>query len=261
MAVAMVVPCYNERKRFDLEYWSGLMELPDVRWTFVDDGSSDDTGAILQSLVPLGAQVLRSPVNRGKAEAVRLGLMTALESARGDLAGVGFVDADGAFSIAEIARFTSLFGDVMERQPGFDALWSARVGLSGRNIQRSARRHYLGRVVATFLAVGTDLSAYDTQSGLKLFRATPSLEQCLASPFRTRWLFEVELLNRWGVTTGRPMRVWEEPLNEWAEIGGSKVTARETYRIARELITVKQLQRSALRGAAKGGRVNGSQGA
>lgn len=57
----------------------------------------------------------------------------------------------------------------------FDALWSSRVALSGRFIQKLASRHYMGRVVATLLSVDGNSISYDTQSGVKLFAATPSI--------------------------------------------------------------------------------------
>jgi hypothetical protein len=40
------------------------------------------------------------------------------------------------------------------------------------------------------------------------------------------------------------MRVWEEPLQSWRDVAGSKVTGRESIRAIREIAAVKRLQRS-----------------
>ncbi len=44
MSVGLVVPCYNEETRLNLDYWLRLItEINHVDWIFVDDGSRDKT--------------------------------------------------------------------------------------------------------------------------------------------------------------------------------------------------------------------------
>jgi glycosyltransferase involved in cell wall biosynthesis len=243
----MVVPCFNEGARWDMSYWLDMIEIPNVSWVFVDDGSTDNTRGLLLEVQGATARAMCLPRNQGKAQAIRLGLLSALSQGTANGSGVGFIDADGAFTRGDVTRLVGKFDEVVSTDNRFDALWSARVAMAGRNIQRSAVRHYLGRLVATYLALGSDLVPYDTQSGLKLFEASSDLAECLAIPFRTRWLFEVELISRWKMLTGRTLGIWEEPLDDWRDVHGSKVTPRESLRIAGELIEVKRLQRRSAR--------------
>ena len=245
MTAVIVVPCYNEGVRWNAEYWAEATALPGVEWIFVDDGSTDDTRTLIGQVASAGAAAqLLLERNAGKAEAVRHGLLRALEGAP---SAVGFMDADGAFDAQDVRDLLAMFEARTTPAGGFDAIWSSRVALAGRDIRRSARRHYIGRVVASFVSLGQEEIPYDTQSGLKLFVPSDTLAACLATPFETRWMFELEMLSRWQGTKGSEMRIWEEPLNYWHDVPGSKITVRESARILRELAVIKRAQRRARR--------------
>ncbi|MEL0041184.1 MAG: hypothetical protein VW685_07680, partial [Ilumatobacter sp.] len=104
--------------------------------------------------------------------------------------------------------------------------------------------HYIGRLVATVLTMGEEYLPYDTQSGFKLYGADERLRDCLSGRFTTRWMFDLELYYRWRRAHGSSMRVWEEPLDHWRDVAGSKVTGREAVRAIREIAAIKRLQRS-----------------
>jgi len=238
----LVVPCFNEAHRWNVGYWAEMLQTPDVDWLFVDDGSSDRTGHLLASLESQpNVNVLSLQANRGKGEAIRAGLLHGRNEDSFQHEFIGFMDADGAFRPSDVERMLRLFaGSTQLRE--VEALWSSRVALAGRDIRRSRSRHYLGRLVATFLSSSHGELPYDTQSGLKFFRAGEMLQACLETPFATRWMFEIELLIRWRNAAGRPMRVREEPLEYWRDIGGSSIAGREIPRVALELLTIKRLQ-------------------
>ena len=216
----------------------------DAQFLFVDDGSTDGTGqALAEFAAKSGALFLGLTANVGKAEAVRQGWLEVIRTQEAEaISALGFLDADGAFASTDVA---DLVGLTLESNStmGSDAWWSSRVALAGRNIQRNMRRHYLGRVIATYLSLGEQSIPYDTQSGLKLFGANEYFLQLIQEPFVTRWLFEMEILARFRELAGHPMRVWEMPLNYWVDVEGSKVTARESMRIAAELSRLKGVQR------------------
>lgn len=246
MTTFVVVPCYNEESRWNRRYWSELLELPGFHWIFVDDGSRDSTGKLIAEICTHdNAELVTKKVNSGKAEAVRSGLLSAVDRA-GPEDLVGFMDADGAFDLPDIRRLTSLIQPGTKLHENFDALWSARVALAGRSIRRSSLRHYLGRVAATVLSWKDASIPYDTQSGFKLFKPTSDFLNVLSTPFSTRWLFDVEMLTRFSSQTGRAMVIWEEPLESWADVAGSKVSLRETLRIGGEILTVKSRARSSV---------------
>ena len=244
MSVFLVVPCLNEAGRWDEDYWGGMVTETDATYVFVDDGSTDDTRNILSTFASrCPALTIHMARNAGKAEAVRRGWQEILQTHDPkSISALGFIDADGAFSSVDVSRLIQL-ANRSGPNPGAEAWWSSRVALAGRNIQRNIWRHYLGRGVATFLSWGEPTIPYDTQSGLKLFRPNDFFLESINVPFQTRCLFEMEILIRFAQRAGRPMNVWEMPLSTWVDIAGSKVSGRESARIARELLLLKNLQR------------------
>jgi dolichyl-phosphate beta-glucosyltransferase len=98
-------------------------------------------------------------------------------------------------------------------------------------------------VFATFASIFLRIPVYDTQCGAKVFRATPALREALATPFRSSWVFDVELLGRLlrgSPTVGPvPLAEFEEmPLREWRDVGGSRLTPFGMARAAADLFVV-----------------------
>jgi glycosyltransferase involved in cell wall biosynthesis len=194
-----------------------------ARLVLVDDGSTDGTGATLESLAarcPNRIDVLALDRNAGKAEAVRRGLLRALQ---GGARIVGYLDADLSTPVTEMERLLDRM-----RSSSYQVVLGSRVKLLGRTIERRMSRHYSGRVFATVASMVLRLGVYDTQCGAKLFRRSPALLAALEKPFRSRWAFDVELLQR--LLCGRdgtpgipPGDVLEEPLEVWRDVPGSKL--------------------------------------
>src|SRR5438132_8143566 len=196
----LVVPCFNEEKRLDVEAFRAFaLEGHDVAFLFVNDGSGDGTLRVLQSLRdadPRRFSLLNLERNSGKAEAVRRGILAALDDGP-DL--TGFWDADLATPLSEIAGFLEIF----DARPEIQMVFGARVRLLGRDISRHASRHYVGRFGATLISQTLGLAVYDTQCGAKLFRATEALRVVFDRPFLSRWIFDVEILARYVELWGR----------------------------------------------------------
>ncbi len=233
----VVVPVYNEASRLDVAAFQAFVDANEwAALLFVDDGSSDRTRQLLDDLVAHGANriaALHLAANRGKAEAVRAGLLDGL--ARGAPM-VGFIDADLAAPLDAIAM---LRRDLETHEQAWAAIGS-RIKLLGRRIERSERRHYLGRVFATFASLAISLPVYDTQCGLKLFRNVPGIQTVLSEPFRSRWIFDVELLARIAREARGTVeeRVRELPLERWEERGESRLRARDYARAPMELTRI-----------------------
>ena len=103
----MVVPCYNEESRLNVQYWFEVIRKhTEVNFLFVDDGSKDETLRVLSSLQILpNVQVLPLKNNAGKGEAVRQGfhqVVCAKKVSFPEPMIVGFFDCDGAFSQDDI---------------------------------------------------------------------------------------------------------------------------------------------------------------
>jgi glycosyltransferase involved in cell wall biosynthesis len=239
--VVLVVPCFNESARLDLAGFEPLLRDGAVRLLFVDDGSTDDTGALLTSFAarqPERVELLGLPRNQGKAEAVRQGMLAALRS---EPAVVGYVDADLATPAEELLRLVG----IMRGRPPLQALIGARVGLLGSAIERRALRHYFGRVFATAASIVLRLRIYDTQCGAKLFRPGPALQAALAEPFISRWVFDVELIGRLllgapGVPPVPIEALVEEPLRAWRDVAGSKVKPLHVLGVAGDLVLIER---------------------
>ena len=249
--VTIVVPCFNEERRLQAARFAELVEGQAFRLLFVDDGSSDGTFGVLEQacrLLGSRASVLRLERNQGKAEAVRRGLLAALD-AGADV--VGYLDADLATPASEMLRLVDLVG-----KDGAEAALGSRVALLGRHIERRASRHYLGRVFATVASIILDLRVYDTQCGAKAFAASPLLARALSEPFSARWAFDVELIGRLlagapGLPGLREDAFVELPLRQWTDVAGSKLRPLQFPLLGLELLKI-HLSLRRLRSASRG---------
>ncbi len=234
----LVVPCYNEEARLQVGVFQRFAAAhPHIRFVMVDDGSQDQTAAILADLAaarPRQFEALSLVVNSGKAEAVRQGMVHALESGADS---VGFIDADLAAPLGEVPRLI----DVLERRPDVSVVVGSRLSLAGHVIQRRWIRRLLGRCFAAVASRLIGLPLRDTQCGLKLFRATDTARRMFADPFRSRWIFDVELLARLIVAEGREAaiaQIYEMPLEAWSEVAGSKLKSGDFAKAVGELLGI-----------------------
>jgi dolichyl-phosphate beta-glucosyltransferase len=222
---SLVIPAFNEGQRLPplLEALVGIaLERPSrpLEILVVDDGSSADhlarhrdcaaaaAARLERSASPHAVRLVEGGSNQGKGGAVRTGW----RESDPDSVWLGFLDADGAVSATEAWRLVGLLGDDL------DVLAGSRILMAGRHIERSTYRHLQGRVFATLTERTLRLGFYDTQCGLKLFRAS-MLRPNLVLLEERGWLLDVEVLALLG-RLGARMR--EEPI-DWVDPGGSKV--------------------------------------
>jgi dolichyl-phosphate beta-glucosyltransferase len=211
--LSVIIPAYNERWRLPsslleiLEYLTNQPYRHEV--IIVDDGSRDDTAAMVQRLERLtpSLRLIRLPQNMGKGHAVRVGML----NAKGQLRLMA--DADGSTPIQEIERLKALLNDKSEVVIGSRALAS-----SATKVETRFYRKYLGRcfnfVVNTLLLPGVA----DTQCGFKLFSAKAATflfekQRCNGFAFDIEVLY---LARRAGIG------IQETPVN-WHHSPGSKV--------------------------------------
>lgn len=224
--LALVVPCYNEAARLDPEAFLHFVTThPGARLVMVDDGSLDGTGEILermQAKAPASVTTVRHSPRRGKAEAVRAGILAGLAE---HPALVGFFDADLSTPLRAVDDFLAVLRD----RADVEFVLGSRVMVMGRDIRRKAARHYLGRVFATAVSHALDLPVYDTQCGAKMLRVNAATATLFAAPFRSPWIFDVELIARYlrlPVAPGEPARrdrLYELVLRAWHDRPGSKL--------------------------------------
>ncbi len=234
----IVIPCYNEAGRLREDEFRLLTEHAGLELLFVNDGSKDQTEEQLKAYIqktPHRAALLSLSINSGKAEAVRQGLLQAIQN-QADL--VGFIDADMATPASEVLRLLE-----EARKKKYPVVLGSRVKLLGTAIARRMIRHYTGRIFATLASIILRLPVYDTQCGAKLFSVSPLLKEVLSEPFSSRWVFDVELIGRLltGSKTSPPLTAddfIEIPLKKWTDIRGSKISPLDVVKVPLELIRI-----------------------
>lgn len=235
--VTLVIPCFNEEARLRPQQFGAFLRDSGAHLLFVDDGSCDGTADVLAGICghyPSRASVLRLPKNVGKAEAVRQGMLAAMQAGSSF---VGFWDADLATPLEAVNLFLHEFED----RPHVELVTGARVLMLGRAIERQPVRHYVGRVFASVVSTLLGLPVYDSQCGAKLFRVTKTTRSLFAAPFISRWVFDVEILARLIVEhqchggSQPDVCVRELPLPEWKDIKGSKIGLKDARRVITDL--------------------------
>jgi len=228
---SIVVPLYQESARVGgtvRRLADSDLCRPDTEFLFVDDGSTDDTVAVLEGALAgsgLQAQVIRLGTNQGKGAAVRTGVL----AGRGST--VAFVDADLSSPPAAIAQVLR----AVEEQGAQVALASRAHPTSDITVRQPLARETAGKTFNRLIRLLGLTTLPDTQCGLKAFdRGTA---RALFEPLRTtRFAFDVEVLAR-AQQQGR--RITVVP-TEWAHVEESRVAPlRDGLRMAWDALRVR----------------------
>ena len=234
----IVIPCYNEAGRLNFNLIDTyLNDQKDVVLVFVNDGSRDDTFDMLQAFKeknPVRIFTVDLQTNAGKAQAVRHGILFALNEIKPDY--IGYLDADLSTPLIEMDKmFAYLDGNKNSK-----VIFGSRVKRMGSTIKRSWIRHYTGRVFATLISAMLDLPIYDSQCGAKVMTAERA-STLFQDEFLTTWLFDIEFLFRYKNLFGvkRTLtEIYEYPLFEWIENKGSKIRFYDLFAVPVDLIRI-----------------------
>ena len=237
MQTAIIVPCYNESNRLDLHSFGEFIERNEnYYFHFVNDGSEDNTQDVLtqfQKKFTKNVFILALNSNFGKAEAVRRGVLEAHSLCTYEL--IGFLDADLATPLEELHLLKKPFVD-----KDIAIVIGSRIKRLGATIQRSSKRHYLGRIFATISSVLLKLPVYDTQCGAKLFRAC-TINILFDQPFTSKWLFDVEILSRFkSASEFNNSKIEEVPLRQWIAKDGTKIKLKDFLQVPWELYKIQK---------------------
>jgi len=148
--------------------------------------------------------------------------------------------------LTEIYRFVSVFS----ANPKIKWVFGSRVKLLGRQIERNELRHYMGRVFATFVSRVLDLPIYDSQCGSKMFRASAELQNVISEKFKSKWIFDVELIARLTKNLQKTGQcsphtiIYEIPLDTWIDIKGSKIKMIDFFHATIDLFQIWRFMRS-----------------
>ena len=167
-ALTLVVPVYNERRRFD-RFASDLAEFTahqpaGSELVFVDDGSTDGTVELIEMFLRRAAlrghcvRLLRC-AHMGKGAAVRAGLETAVTPL------AGFCDLDLSTPLADFLHLVDASADA-------PILTIASRGLAASRLTRRQghAREFLGRTFNKAVQLALIPGVVDTQCGAKVAR-------------------------------------------------------------------------------------------
>ena len=226
MRVSFLIPAYNEAATIGAVLESVAALGLDHELIVVDDGSSDDTAAIVEAYAAEnpGRVVLKRQPNRGKGAAVR----AAIEEITGDIAVIQ--DADMEYDPADVPKLL----EPIERGAA-DVVYGSR--LSGGQPQRAYMFwHLVGNRALSLLAgilFNTTLS--DMETGYKAFRTSALRELKLT---QDDFGIEPEIT---GEICLRGMRVFEVPIAYYGRTyeEGKNITWRDGFKAVWVLFAVR----------------------
>jgi dolichyl-phosphate beta-glucosyltransferase len=232
----IVVPCYNEEKRFPYAAFLAFAKKnPTVLLCFVDDGSKDKTLAVLRGLqmeCPQNICVRPLPKNGGKAEAVRQGMIYMYQHF--EVGMLGFLDADLATTPEEWLQMAKY----KEYYPQYGAIVGSRIQRLGASINRDDNRSLFSSIIKKCIKVLLQTPFQDTQCGAKIFQRS-LIPFLFEQPFMTPWLFDVEIFLRLQKKFGNSTLqkgVLEFPLMHWTEVGDSRLKLKHMLKIPMQLL-------------------------
>jgi glycosyltransferase involved in cell wall biosynthesis len=261
VTLTIVLPAYNEAERIEpaldelfgylrrrslegRDGAPGAANLPtDIDVLVVDDGSTDDTAAIVerrgeatQPTVGLRLGLLRVE-HGGKGAAVRAGLL----AATGDV--VIFADADMATPPDQIPLVVSVLTD-------HDVALGSRIQPDGSDMRATqpGYRRLLGKIFHLLASVWVVGPVQDTQCGFKGF-TREAAHDLAARQKVTSIVFDVELIY---LARRRGYRIAVVPIR-WFDKRGSRMRASAglATRVAWDLLRIPLIHRGSRRSAAE----------
>lgn len=226
--ISIVIPAYNEEIRIipTIGAIASHMVTLDRPWELIvaDDGSSDQTVAMIEELGFANLRVLIAPQNGGKGSAVRRGML----AAQGDF--ILFTDADNSTPIEEIGRLLHTL-----EHDGYDIAVGSRAAEGAEVENKSLKRKILSAGLNTIVQTIFRIRVKDTQCGFKLFTREAAMRLHNAQTLMG-FSFDLEILY---LAFKFGYRVAEVPVN-WFDAPGSKVdTAKEARRFITDLVKIK----------------------
>jgi glycosyltransferase involved in cell wall biosynthesis len=215
--ISLVIPAFNEAQTIEA-LLTRVAELRlDSEMIVVDDGSTDDTGAILEGLdgqMP-GLRVIRLPRNLGKGAAVREGIA----ASTGDI--VLIQDADLEYDPADIPR---LIGPLQDGRA--DVVYGTRLRGGSQPQRAHMFWHYAGnRMLSLLTNVLFNTTISDMEVGYKAFRGDLVRSIRLVS---NDFAFEPEITAK---VLRRGVRLYEVPIAYYGRTyeEGKKITWRDGF--------------------------------
>jgi len=235
--VGIVIPCYNEEQRLQTEKFGHFVHNNlGYHVCFINDGSTDKTLEILNKFKKGkedSISVYNYPQNRGKAEAVRLGMLHLAKNKSLDY--IGFLDADLSTDFKDFDDLTKTIAST-----NFKIVSGSRINRMGADIIKQSSRDIISKTVNFIICKILGMDFRDTQCGAKIM-TRHVIDATFQEPFLTRWLFDVEIFMRmkrhYGTEVAKTM-ICEQPLKRWVHEDGSKLSMKDSVKIIGQLAQI-----------------------
>ncbi|PIR69318.1 MAG: hypothetical protein COU47_03815 [Candidatus Niyogibacteria bacterium CG10_big_fil_rev_8_21_14_0_10_46_36] len=191
MYLSIIIPAYNEEKRLPKTLRETADYLKQKSYNYeiivVSSKSTDNTVGVVESMkkdVP-HLNVINVPVNRGKGDSVRVGMLAASGKIR------LFMDADNATDISHFEKMRPLFDD------GYEVVICSREERDAEGATQAVAQPFhkrlLGDMGNIFIQIVAVRGIWDTQCGFKAFRNFAA-EQIFSQMKITGFGFDIEVL-------------------------------------------------------------------
>ena len=226
--LSVIIPAYNEEERIvpTIGAIAAYVSTLDFPWELIvaDDGSTDQTTALVEELGFANLRLLKAKQNGGKGSAVQRGML----AARGKF--ILFTDADNSTPIEQVEK---LLRELTEN--GYDIAVGSRVIEGAQEAKRSLLRRILSGGLRLIVKYIIKIGVRDTQCGFKLYRRQAA-RQLHGNQTEMGFAFDLEILY---LATKYGYQVSEVPV-EWIDAPGSKVdTRKEAQRFLKTLFKIK----------------------
>ena len=232
--VGVIIPCYNEAERLSGdEFIHFAQQNPGYHLCFVNDGSTDNTLQVLQQIRKDNEDsisIYDCKQNGGKAEAVRQGMLFLSKDKQFDC--FAYLDADLSTDFADLNELVRTL-----ENSNYKIVSGSRISRMGADIAKESARKIISKSINLIIQKILGMPFRDTQCGAKVMK--PSIvEEVFAKPFKTRWLFDVEIFIRMRKIYGKAAAsqfICEQPLKRWVHADGSKLSMKDSIKIIWQL--------------------------
>lgn len=229
IALSVIVPAFNEAHRIapTLEALAAALAADGrpSELLVVDDGSADDTAAVVEALGLPGLTVHRLPANLGKGGAVRAGMRRATGAVR------VMCDADGSMPASELFKLV----DPVATGAADVVIGSRYVGTSALTVEQPAWRRAWSKAAKALTERLLTVEVEDVHCGYKAFSAAAA-ERVFAEATVDGWSFDVEVL---GLAARAGLRIHEVGIT-WADDADSRVDPlRDAAKAAKDYLALR----------------------
>lgn len=211
--LSVVIPCYNEEKRFKagFAHFYNFLKKARFNWEFiiVNDGSKDKTLNLIrtESKKSKKIKIITYGANRGKGFAISKGVL----AAKGEI--ILFSDIDHSVDISTVNFFFKYFknADVV--------IGSRRLKNSKLLKRQKPLREFLGKGFTLLVRLLIDWKIKDATCGFKAFRQKTA-KKLFKKISVYDWAFDAEILY---LCKKYKINLVQAPVS-WSDVKGSKVS-------------------------------------